>query len=140
MKYEDNYNKFYQNIYELNQDDCFEYKISNELILNVLNFKRNKEHNFLNEKNLFYDINNKQIESIKIKNINNQNDKIQSFQNNRNIQFGAPNSNINSNLYKINQFYSEQNKKNEYTNIQYINDYQLNNFQNEKFNRNDSLT
>ena len=136
LKTEDDYNKFYQNIYDNNQNDCFEYKISDELILNILNFKRN-ELNILNKKNRFNANKNKQKEFKKKKNIHNQNDN-KNIQNNRNAQSGELNGNINinSHLYKGNKFYNNiQKKKNELIIFQNINNHQLHNFQNEKFNR-----
>ena len=80
LKDEKDYINFYRNIYNnLNQDDLFEYKISDELILNILNFKRYKENNYF-----FTNNNNKQIESRKIKNNNSNNLSIQKIQINKN--------------------------------------------------------
>ena len=63
FKDEEDYNNFCQNIYNnLNQDNLFEYKISDELILNILNFKRYKGNNYYFSAN-----DNKQIESRNIK-------------------------------------------------------------------------
>ena len=55
MKSEDDYNKFYNDIYFSNQNVYFEYKISDKLILNVLNFKKHDTKNIDN--NNFSDIN-----------------------------------------------------------------------------------
>ncbi len=105
FKDEEDYNNFCQNIYNnLNQDNLFEYKISDELILNILNFKRYKEKNYY-----FSDSNNKQIESRNIKNINDNKEIIQNIQINKNNE---PKNSIyeNSYLYNSNLFKLKKNK------------------------------
>jgi hypothetical protein len=44
IKTEDDYKNFYNYIYDSNKDAFFEYKISDKLILNLLNFKKYKDN------------------------------------------------------------------------------------------------
>ena len=99
LKGEEDYNKFYQNIYDSNQEICFEYKISDELILNILNFKRREEQNQLSD-NPFFINNNNQLQSVSNENNNINSNDIQNINNNNN-QF----VDININTQKENKNY-----------------------------------
>ena len=151
LKKEEDYNKFYQNIYDSNQKICFEYKISEELILNILNFKRKEEYKSLNENQIF-DINKNQIqtahhESNNIINNNNQNNNNIINNNDNNNQFSDTNINNNENNKKFipNPFsaaYQQQNNEynnnmnNNYNNINEVTKVVLNKM--EKINLNNS--
>ena len=91
LKEKENYNNFYKNINDSSQNICFEYKISNKLILNVLNVKKNKENNILIENNPFFYINN--INNIK-KNNNNSIHNYQKSISNNNYEFQEDKNNI----------------------------------------------
>ena len=54
LKEEKDYNNFYECLYKTNHEDQFEYKISDQLIFYVLNFKNNNEQNSLNKENPFF--------------------------------------------------------------------------------------
>ena len=66
LKSEDDYNKFYNDIYFSNQNVYFEYKISDKLILNVLNFKKHKTKNIDNNNFSNININNNNLNNEKV--------------------------------------------------------------------------
>ena len=133
-------NDFYENIYNKNQNYCFELRISDKLVLNVLNYQKNKENELLKEKNQLFENNKNQKELPQYIDNNGNNFPNNQNNNNNNNQFvnNQPigteinntqnnidqNTNIGQNLneFKPNPFYyHEQQQNNGYNNNMYYN-------------------
>ena len=138
LKFEEDYKKFYNDIYDLTKDVCFEYKASDKLILNVLNFKKYKDNkNSLNQQNPIIEINNNQIQPQQMIDKNNNNNEpnnqynniiIQDNQNNNNnVQPGQNINNVTNNQFNNNIIQDEQNNNNNIQNNQNININETNN-------------
>ena len=139
IKTEDDYKNFYNYIYDSNKDAFFEYKISDKLILNLLNFKKYKDNkNLLNQHNPIIENNNNQVQPQKVIDNNNNNNApnnqfnnniiIQDNQNNNNnVPLGQNINNVTNNQFNNNIIQAEQNNNNNIQNNQNINTNETNN-------------
>ena len=139
IKTEDDYKNFYNYIYDSNKDAFFEYKISDKLILNLLNFKKYKDNkNLLNQHNPIIENNNNQVQPQKVIDNNNNNNApnnqfnnniiIQDNQNNNNnVPPGQNINNVTNNQFNNNIIQDEQNNNNNIQNNQNINTNETNN-------------
>ena len=113
LKEEENYNNLIQNLYDSNQKDCFEYKISDKLILNILNFRKAKENKYLNERNPFFYINN--VNYLKTNNniLINNNQKYNSISNNKyQLNKNKDDEDLNHKLESLVKLLDEEKQKN----------------------------